>query len=282
MAEQIPIGLRVSLDAPEALAILVRFLKDYAQDSGRARFVIGISGGLDSAVSARLAAEAVGKENVYGLILPDALTPKEELEDAQRVAQWLGIEHRVITLDPLLSAFRAAQPAEDRLLLGNAKARLRMLLLHAEAGRRAALVLGTGNKSEILVGYFTKFGDGGVDVQPIGDLYKTQVRLLARHLGVPERILTKPPTAGLWKGQTDEAELGLTYETLDRILLGLELRLPLDAIATTVGVRREQAERVESMRRRSQHKRRMPMIPKIGLRTAGIDWRVATLEPDHV
>lgn len=281
MVEQIPIGLRVSLDAQETESVLVRFLKDYAADAARPRFVLGISGGLDSAVSGALAVRAVGAKNVYGLILPDAATPPNELADAELVARWLGIEHRRIALDGFLAAFGAVQPTGDRLVVGNAKARFRMVLLHAEAASRAALVLGTGNKSEVLVGYFSKFGDGGVDVQPIGDLYKTQVRLLARHLAVPEPIIVKAPTAGLWHGQTDEGELGLSYEVLDRILLGLELCIPVAEIARTVEVPASEVQRIDSLHRHSQHKRRMPMIPKIGLRTPGMDWRAATLEAAH-
>lgn len=278
MPEQIPITLRVSLDADEANRVLVRFLKDYTADAGRRRFVIGISGGIDSAVSAALAVQAVGAENVSGLVLPDDKTPASDLEDAKRVADALGITSRTISIQSMVDAFATALPTQDRAVLGNIKARCRMILLHAEAAKLGALVLGTGNKTELLVGYFSKNGDGGVDVQPLGDLYKTQVRALAQHLKVPLSVQQKPPTAGLWVGQTDEGELGVTYEILDRILLGLELRLPVTTIATILGISAAEVERVDDMRRTTAHKRRMPMIPKIGLRTVGMDWRTPTLE----
>ena len=278
MPEQIPVALRVSVDAAEAEAIIVRFLKDYASDAGRPRFVVGVSGGLDSAVAAALAVRAVGKEAVHGFILPEKATPPAEIRDAQAVANWLGVAHSTYELDGLIGAFHGANRIDDRAIVGNTKARIRMTLLHAEAAKREALVLGTGNKSEALTGYFSKYGDGGVDVQPIGDLYKTQVRALAKHLGVPSAIITKPPTAGLWDRQTDEAELGIAYDLLDRILLGLELKFPLDRIAKVVGVAEKEVARIEAMRRASQHKRRMPMAPKIGLRTVGLDWRTPTAE----
>ena len=278
MAEQIPIGLRVGLDPVEAERNLVRFLKDYASDSGRDRFVIGISGGIDSALSAALAVRAVGKKNVHGLVLPDDGTPKETLADAALVGKWLGITLRTESIQGMVDATAKAVGKLDKAALGNVKARCRMILLHAEAATLGGLVLGTGNKSEIFLGYFSKYGDGGVDVQPIGDLYKTQVRILSKHFGVPDRILTKAPTAGLWAGQTDEKELGITYEALDRVLLGFELKLPFPQIATIVGVPLKEVERIDNMRRITQHKRRMPMSPKMGLRSVGIDWRAATLE----
>lgn len=278
MPEQIPITLRVTLDADEATRILVRFLKDYSADAGRPRFVIGISGGIDSAVSAALATRAVGAKNVFGLILPDANTPKRDIEDAERVGEALKIRLQAIQIQPMVDAFEASLHRPDPRVLGNVKARCRMILLHAEAARRQALVLGTGNKSEMLTGYFSKFGDGGVDLQPLGDLYKTQVRILAKHLALPARVLKKAPTAGLWSGQTDEDELGIAYERLDRILLGLELKLPPDVIANIVGTKPAEVKRIEQMRRATQHKRRMPMVPKIGLRTVGIDWRAPTLQ----
>lgn len=278
MAEQIPIGLRVSLDAVEAERNLVRFLKDYAADSGREFFVIGVSGGIDSALAAALAVRALGKKKVRGLILPDDGTRKEDLRDAKTVVDWLGILAGTRSIQGIIDAAAKQLGALDRAALGNIKARCRMILLHAEAAKRGGLVLGTGNKSELLLGYFSKFGDGGVDVQPLGDLYKTQVRLLSKHVGMPPELLQKAPTAGLWAGQTDEAELGITYETLDRVLLGFELKLPFPRIATLVGIPAREVERIDAMRRLTQHKRRMPMSPKMGLRTVGIDWRQATME----
>jgi NAD+ synthase len=158
-------------------------------------------------------------------------------------------------------------------VLGNAKARSRMMVLYAEAQSRGFLVCGTGNKSELLTGYFTKHGDGGVDLQPIGDLYKTQVQELGRHLGVPKPILSKPPSAGLFKGQTDEGEMGITYRDLDAILRGMELNHALPVIVRKTGLDASLVRKVEAMVRTTEHKRRLALIPKIGARTVGIDWR---------
>ena len=256
---------------------LVRFLKDYAASSGRDKAVVGLSGGVDSAVSAALAARSFGAENVHALVLPSASSPQEDLDDAADVAQWLGIDVRTVSIQPLLDALDHADPGFSREGLGNSAARIRMILLFEEARRLGGLVVGTGNKSEVLVGYFTKFGDGGVDVQPLADLYKTQVFALAEHVGIPQRVRDKAPSARLWAGQTDEAELGMPYATLDRVLLGLEVRLDAKLIAQTVGVTEEAVERIARMWAVSQHKRRMPMVPKFGMRTPGIDWRDATL-----
>ncbi|MGQ9583604.1 MAG: NAD(+) synthase [Thermoplasmatota archaeon] len=167
-----------------------------------------------------------------------------------------------------------------RVAEGNVKARVRMLLLYLEANRSGRLVVGTGNKSEILTGYFTKYGDGAADLMPIGDLYKTQVREMAAGLGVPERIRALAPSAGLYPGQTDEAELGVPYETLDRILLGLELGLGPEELVRRTGARTGDIERVMRMVEAGVHKRLLPPIPKLGIRTVGLDWREELLHPD--
>lgn len=278
MPQNLPITLRVALDAEDAGRVIVQWLREYATAVGRPRFVVGLSGGIDSAVSAVLGAEAVGREHVWGLMLPEASTPQEDLTDGEAAARRAGIAADTVPIQPLLDAFVQTTPMQDRAVLANAKARLRMIILHAEAARRQALVLGTGNKSELLTGYFTKFGDGGVDVQPLGDLYKTQVRQLAEHLDIPQSIRGKPPTAGLFAGQTDEAELGITYDRLDRVLLGLEIHLAPSRIAEIVGVAEAEVRRIERLRQATQHKRRSPLSPKIGLRTPGLDWRAATVE----
>lgn len=275
---QLPVALRIAIDPVEVERLLVRFLRDYLSDSGRKAFVLGLSGGLDSAVSAALGVRAVGAERLHALVLPDDATDAVHLEDAALVARSLGITAKTVSIQPFEDAFAKVVPEADRTALGNAKARFRMVTLHAEAARRQALVLGTGNKSELLTGYFSKYGDGGVDVQPLGDLYKTQVRQLATHLGIPQSVIDKAPTAGLWAGQTDEGELGLPYAQLDRILLGIEIRLPLPTIATSVDVPLETVTRIDRMRATTQHKRRMPLVPKVGLRTVGLDWRAPTSE----
>ena len=250
------------------------FLRHHLRESGRKGFVLGMSGGIDSSLVAKLCADAVGPSKVLGLALPEAAGTPDEA-DARGWAKTLGIGFRVIEIGMMVAAASKALriARDDRVGLGNLKARMRMVALYQVARAEERLVIGAGNKSEIAVGYFTKMGDGGCDFLPIGDLYKTQVREMARHLGVPPRILDKVPSAGLWKGQTDEGELGIPYEDLDRILLGIEMQFAPEEIAARAGVGIKQVVRVERMVAASVHKRKMPLAPKIGIRTFGLDWR---------
>lgn len=229
---------------------------------------------MDSALVAKLCADAIGPERVLALELPEGSGGKD-LEDARRWAKTLGIEFRVIDITPYVQAFEKGLKASraERIARGNLRARVRMIVLYYVANTERRLVMGTGNKSELLTAYFSKFGDGGVDFLPIGDLYKTQVREMAGHLGVPKKILEKVPTAGLWAGQTDEDELRITYDELDRILLGIELQLEPEAIAEKAGVSLERVRHVERLVLTGVHKRKMPLIPKLGVRTVGLDWR---------
>lgn len=267
-------ALNIKLDAEEMETTLVRFIKDYVAATHAQGVVIGVSGGLDSAVVAALAARALGLAHVHGFALPSAVNDPSDLDDARGLADHLGISLDVHEIQPIVDAVTTSLGGDlEPPLVANAMARARMTLLYAEAGRRGCLVLGTGNKSELLTGYFTKHGDGGNDLLPIGDLYKTQVRMLARHLGLPDRIIERPPSAGLWAGQTDEAELGITYERLDQVLLGLEIDLPHERIAEEAGVDVGEVRRIETLRRTSQHKRRASLVCKLGIRTIGTDWR---------
>lgn len=232
-----------------------------------------MSGGIDSALVARLSRDALGPERVLGAMLPDAGFPADLLAETVDYARGLGIASRTVALEPVETALARALPlAEDRLGRGNARARLRMVALYALARERNALVVGTGNKSEILLGYFTKFGDGGCDLLPIGDLYKTQVRALGEMLELPEAIRRRVPSAGFWDGQTDEEELGLSYERLDRILFGLEQLASPEEIAAASGESPETVSGIVARVEANRHKRRSPPIPKVGLRTVGIDW----------
>ncbi|PSP78108.1 NAD(+) synthetase [Halobacteriales archaeon QS_1_68_20] len=243
---------------------VVSFVEETVAAAGADGAVLGLSGGIDSTLTAYLAVEALGSDGLHGLVMPGVVSDDENMSDAERVARELGITYDVIEIEPLVDAFLGAYPEAkgDREAVGNVRARSRAVVNYLVANHEDRVVLGTGNRSEAMVGYFTKYGDGAVDCHPIGNLYKVQVRQLARHVGVPEDIVTKPPTAGLWEGQTDEDELGIDYETLDSILaLHVDGPFSTHATAETLGVDRDLVEHVADLNGRSEHKRRMPPAP---------------------
>ncbi len=259
----------------EQVGIVTSFIRHHLEDSGARGIVLGMSGGVDSSLVATLCAKAVGPRKVVGVWSGEGPARGVDYNDARDLAKALGFELRRHDIAPLVAAVRKAMriPADERVALGNVKARVRMIILYSIANTEQRVVMGTGNKSELALGYFTLFGDGGADFLPIGDLYKTQVREMAAFLGVPKRIIDKVPTAGLWAGQTDEGELGVKYVDLDRILLGIEIHLTSDEIAEQAGVDLAAVRRVEAMVARNVHKRKPPLIPKVGIRTFGLDWR---------
>ncbi len=213
--------------------------------------VLGLSGGVDSSVVAALSRKAVG-DRVLGLIMPCGGSPVDE-EDALFVASQLGIKTERINLEAVYRGMLEVLPSGNKLALANLKPRLRMITLYYYANNLNYLVAGTGNKSEIMVGYFTKYGDGGVDILPIGGLVKSQVRELAKELGIPKEIIDKPPSAGLWEGQTDEGELGITYAELDKTIQALESKMTEDTDAHILS-------KVENLIKCSAHKRALPKI----------------------
>lgn len=257
-----------------ALEAIGQFLRAHALGGGADGVVVGLSGGIDSALVARLARDALGPDHVLGVLLPDASFPDALLRETETYARELGIESRTVPIETVEKAYRALLPElADRVSLGNAKARIRMTVLYAIARERRRLVAGTGNKSELLLGYFTKYGDGGVDLLPLGDLYKTDVRAIADELALPVAIRERPPTAGLWEGQTDEGELGISYTDLDQILYGLEQLRSEEEIAALTGFPLERVRAIGERVAEFRHKRRLPPVPKVRLRTIGIDWR---------
>jgi len=257
-----PVSRRPAGWEPEYVDRLVGWLRDRAVEAGAAGAVFGLSGGIDSSVVAAVCARAFPGE-CLGLILPCGSAP-EDAAHARLVADEFGVPVKVVPLDGVYEAILRAIGGEagpgvgpglpdgtDRrrgLSLANLRARLRAVTWYFHANLLNRLVVGSGNRAELSVGYFTKYGDGAVDVLPLGNLVKGEVRALARHLGVPEPVIAKPPTAGLWPGQTDEGEMGVTYELLDRFLLGG--RVP-----------EETSGRIREMVARSEHKRRVPAIP---------------------
>ncbi len=257
-----------------AARIIGAFLRAHALAPGLGGVVVGLSGGIDSALTARLARDALGAEHVLGVLLPDGGPDAAIEEETVAYARELGIALRKVPISPLLESFRTALPeVTDRMTVGNTAARLRMTVLYALARERHLLVAGTGNKSELLLGYFTKYGDGGADLLPIGDLYKTDVWALSEELGLPLPVRERAPTAGFWPGQTDEEEIGASYVVVDRVLRAVEELRPEDEIPALTGVAEATVRSIVGRVAANRHKRRLPPVPKLGLRTVGLDWR---------
>lgn len=260
-----PLDLRLSETELDATREHVAdFIADEVEAAGLDGAVLGLSGGIDSTAVAYLAVEALGADAVHGLVMPGEVNTEGNMSDAERVAEDLGIEYDVIEIEPIAESFYGAFPeaTDDRMAESNVRVRVRAVLSYFVANAEDELVLGTGNRSETLTGYFTKYGDGAVDCHPIGNLYKQQVRQLADHVGVPRDLVMKTPSAEMWEGQTDEEELGLTYDTLDAIL-ALHIDGPLSTSATVehLGVPESAVERVEELYEGSKHKRSMPPAP---------------------
>jgi NAD+ synthase len=263
--EGAPLDLRLAEAELEATREhVVSFIRRVADDAGADGAVIGLSGGIDSTTTAALAVEALGAEHVHGLVMPSEVNTDENMSDAERVAELLEIEYDVVDINPIADAVFEAYPdaTEDRMATGNVRVRIRGVLNYFVANHEDRIVLGTGNRSEALTGYFTKYGDQAVDCNPIGSLYKQQVRQLAAHLDLPRDLVMKTPSAEMWLGQTDEEEMGLGYDTLDAIL-ALHVDGPLSKSATVreLAVTSEQVDRVVDLYERSAHKRAMPPAP---------------------
>ncbi len=252
--------------------ILTGFIRSEITRMGFQRAVINLSGGLDSAVSCFLAAEALGPQNVLALCLPYRTSSPESLEHARLVIEATGVQSHTFEITEMVDPLIAHFPEMDSLRKGNIMARMRMIVLYDQTAAFNGLAVGTGNKTEILLGYTTLYGDSACALNPIGDLYKTQVRQLARALGVPEVIIQKPPSADLWAGQTDEGELGFTYAEVDKLLYLLvdERYTPQECIEAGFDARFVHAvvERV----RKNQFKRMLPPIAKVSNRTVGYDF----------
>lgn len=240
---------------------LVQFLKRSFAAAGFERAVIAMSGGVDSSTSASLAVRALGTNNVYPLLLPYGnLTP---VDDAEEVVTTLGIPPSNVShidIQPVVDAIVSLDPTMDSIRRGNVMARVRMIIIFDTAKKRRALVVGTENKTEHLLGYFTRFGDEASDIEPLRGLYKTQVYALARSVGIPEKILTKAPSAGLWQGQTDEGEFGFTYKEADEILaLVVDHRASIDAVVAK-GYDRATVENVVGRMKQNEYKHQIPYV----------------------
>jgi NAD+ synthase len=251
------------MDYQEEIEKIAQWMKDYAKEAGAKGFVVGLSGGIDSSVIACLAVKAVGKDNVVGISLP-CQTRQDMKDDAVELAENLGITFEQVFLDETFEALIKGLFASDKvkiLTLANVKARLRMSALYAVANQNNYLVAGTGNKSELMVGYFTKFGDGGVDMEPLGEYYKSEVYKMAELMSeIPEGPKTKAPSADLYEGQTDEQELGITYDQLEKILKRYEQGEQwMDLYAELDGITEEEFIKVRAMVKKSIHKNEVPI-----------------------
>ncbi|RQG98319.1 NAD+ synthase [Natrarchaeobius oligotrophus] len=241
------------------------FIRDSVDAAGADGAVLGLSGGIDSTLTAYLTVEALGSESLHGLVLPATVSSDENMSDAERVARDLEIGYDVVEVEPIVDSLLSAYPeAEgDHEAVGNARARVRGVVNYLVANHENRLVVGTGNRSEAAVGYFTKYGDGAVDCHPIGNLYKQQVRQLARYVGVPNDLVEKTPTAELWADQTDEDELGIDYDTLDSILVAhVDGPLSVAATARLLEIEEKTVEKVRGLYERSEHKRLVPPAPE--------------------
>lgn len=263
--------LDLNLDLVEKT--LINFLREEANKVGFTKVVLGLSGGIDSAIVAYLAAKAFGPENVLGILMPYRTSSKESIEHAKLVVEKLGIRSKLIEITPMVESYFQMNPDMDGLRKGNRMARERMCILFDHSAKERALVLGTSNKTEILLGYSTQFGDGASAINPIGDLYKTQIWELSRHMGVPNELIDKKPSADLWEGQTDENELGFSYKLADEILYDLVDKMDKKEDLLKKGYPEEIINKIIWKIKLAQYKRKLPLIAKITSRTIGREFR---------
>jgi len=261
----------LAIDCEATAKFIAHFIAHEVQSNGFAKVVLGLSGGVDSALVAALAAGALGPENVHAYMLPYRASTKQSKDDAVAVARACGIQTETIDITKMADAY-IGRAKMDKVRKGNILARLRMIVLFDQAKRRGALVAGTSNKTETFLGYSTWYGDSACSFQPIGDLYKSQIWQLAAWLNLPRRVVDKAPTADLWPGQTDEGEIGMAYVEVDRILYHLLDRATRPADLVAHGFPRQKVERIVKVIRATQYKRQMPTVAKLSTRTVGTDF----------
>jgi NAD+ synthase len=262
----------LAIDTSIARRVIAEFIRGQLRQAGFEKTVVGLSGGIDSAVVAFLVAEAIGAERLLAVLMPYRTSSPASRTDGEAVVARLGCASEVVDISPMVDAFFASDPDASSLRRGNFMARQRMAVLYDRSVTWSGLVVGTGNKTESLIGYTTLFGDNACAFNPIGDLYKSQIRQMAEALGVPEAIIRKAPSADLWPGQTDEAEADISYPVLDRLLFWrVDKRRSVDEVVA-MGFEQTLVERVDRMIAGSEFKRQVPPIAKLGPRTAGVDY----------
>jgi NAD+ synthase len=266
----LPAELRIDTDV--ARRVIAEFIRGQLRQAGFERAVLGLSGGIDSALVAYLTAEAIGPGQLLAVLMPYRTSSPMSRADAEEVVRRLGCAFEVVDISPVVDGFFAGLPEASPVRRGNFMARARMAVLYDRSVTWGGLVVGTGNKTESLIGYTTLFGDSACAFNPIGDLYKSQVRQVAIAMGVPEAIVRKAPSADLWPGQTDETEAGFTYHELDRLLFWMiDKRRSPDELRA-MGFAGATVERVARMVAGAEFKRQVPPIAKLGPRTAGVDY----------
>jgi NAD+ synthase len=268
----------LDLDWLEVETRIKRFIKDYVEKSGVKGIVLGLSGGIDSSTVAALSALATGGKKVLGLILPEKETHNaKDIKHAELVAEKFGFKKEIVDITSTLETFYKSIPvfdSLDKVSKGNIKARTRMTYVYYYANRFNMLVCGSSDKSETMIGYFTKWGDVAADISPLMDLYKTQVRKLAHQIGIPKEIVAKPSSPALWPNQLAENELGIDYERLDLILYGLEHFMKTEDIAHQLNLKEDLVNKIKRRWLATEHKRRMLLTPKLQYRTVGTDFRL--------
>ncbi|HML02509.1 MAG TPA: NAD+ synthase [Candidatus Bathyarchaeia archaeon] len=268
----------LEINPEETKQKIARFIKDYVVKTKSNGVVLGMSGGIDSSMNAALAALAIGGNRTYGLLMPEKETESNiDINHARQVARQFKIRTTLIDITKILDSLYEAIPdfkPSNLKAKGNLKARTRMILLYYYANERKLIVAGSSDKSETMIGYYTKFGDIAADITPQQDLYKTQVRQLATYMGIAEAIITKPSTPSLWPNQTAEKEIGITYEKLDLVLYGLEHFMQTSRIAEQLLLPTKTVESIKKRWLNAEHKRRMPLTPKLAFRTVGKDFRL--------
>ncbi|HEY8439414.1 MAG TPA: NAD+ synthase [Candidatus Limnocylindrales bacterium] len=262
----------LAIDTDVARRVIAEFIRGQLRQAGFDRLVLGLSGGIDSALVAYLSAEAIGGDRLLCVLMPYRTSSAASREDAGEVVRRLGVTSELVDISPMVDAFFAGDPDASALRRGNVMARQRMVVLYDRSVTWGGLVVGTGNKTESLIGYTTLFGDSACAFNPIGDLYKSQVRQLAAAMDVPEAIIRKAPSADLWPGQTDEHEADFSYPVLDRLLYWRVDRRRTDEEMAALGFDPALVARIDRMIATSEFKRQIPPIAKLGPRTAGVDY----------
>jgi NAD+ synthase len=258
---------QLSINSPNTVKRVIEFIQNYVEKIKMNGVVVNVSGGIDSAVMLHIAVLALGPEKVTAITIPERdVTPERDITDVMLHCKQLNLTCNTVDITEILHVIRDILPGydiTDRITTGNIRSRLRMIIAYHFANADKKLVLGTSNKTELLTGFYTKYGDGGVDLMPLGDLWKYNIKELANYLKIPQNIIKKPPSPGFYKGHTDEDELGMSYDNIDLILYGYELGLTYREIASETGIIESEVIRIIKRVKANQHKRQLPLILRL-------------------